>query len=208
MTATVGERERRAGRGKARQQARSGHRAGGVTRVWTRTDSPRLRKKERFTALLHHVSTDLLRVAYFWLKREAARERMGSHGRIRARIGSGLLICMPGFIAELPGATIAAAVHTKPDGRQRPLALRGGGQIVQRAGRGAERDLRGGLPRFSYGFRPGRGRTMRWTRWRSDRDPGGELVLDADIAGFFDAVSHDWLVRFVEHRIGDRRVSA
>ena len=31
-------------------------------------------------------------------------------------------------------------------------------------------------------------------------------VLDMDIRGFFDAIDHGWLVKFVEHRIGDRRV--
>jgi RNA-directed DNA polymerase len=60
---------------------------------------------------------------------------------------------------------------------------------------------------FSYGFRPGRsphdaldalfvGITSTKVNW----------ILDADIAGFFDAVSHEWLIRFVEHRVGDRRV--
>ena len=60
---------------------------------------------------------------------------------------------------------------------------------------------------FSYGFRPGRsqhqsldalytGLLTRKVNW----------VLDLDIKGFFDGLSHEWLVKFIEHRIADRRV--
>ena len=97
----------------------------------------------------------------------------------------------------------------KPDGRQRPLGIAAvEDKIVQRAVVEVlnaiwEEDFLG----FSYGFRPGRGQhdaldalavgiETRPVNW----------ILDADIAGFFDAVSHDWLLRFVEHRVGDRRV--
>ncbi|RWE53237.1 reverse transcriptase domain-containing protein [Mesorhizobium sp.] len=97
----------------------------------------------------------------------------------------------------------------KPDGRLRPLGLAAlEDKIVQRALSEVlnaiyEEDFLG----FSYGFRPE----------RSQHDVLDALavgierarvnwVLDADIAGFFDAVSHDWLIRFAEHRIGDRRV--
>ena len=61
---------------------------------------------------------------------------------------------------------------------------------------------------FSYGFRPGRGQhdaldalAVGITRTKVN------WIVDADIAGFFDAVSHEWLMRFVEHRIGDRRIN-
>jgi group II intron reverse transcriptase/maturase len=97
----------------------------------------------------------------------------------------------------------------KADGRQRPLGVPVlEDKIVQRAvvtvlNEVYEADFLG----FSYGFRPGRsqhdaldalavGIETRSVSW----------ILDADIAGFFDTVSHDWLIRFVEHRIGDRRV--
>jgi len=97
----------------------------------------------------------------------------------------------------------------KPDGRERPLGIAAlEDKIVQRAlvevlNAIWEEDFLG----FSYGFRPGRGQhdalyalavgiAQRKVNW----------ILDADIAGFFDAVSHDWLVKFVEHRVGDRRV--
>ncbi len=60
---------------------------------------------------------------------------------------------------------------------------------------------------FSYGFRPGRWRMTRWTRWR----PGSmtkkvNWVLDADIRDFFGSLDHGWLMKFLEHRIADRRV--
>jgi RNA-directed DNA polymerase len=97
----------------------------------------------------------------------------------------------------------------KPDGRQRPLGIAAlEDKIVQRAvvevpNTIYEEDFLG----FSYGFRPGRGQhdapdalAVGTTRTKVN------WIVD-DIAGFFDAVSHEWLMRFVEHRIGDRRIN-
>jgi RNA-directed DNA polymerase len=171
----------------------------------------RHKKKERFTALLHHVDVDLLRRAYSWLKRDAAagvdgltweeygidrdRRLADLHARIHRR--------------SYRPQPVQRRYIPKPDGRQRPLGIAAlEDKIVQRAlcevlNAIYEEDFLG----FSYGFRPGRsqhdaldalavGIETRAVNW----------ILDADIAGFFDAVSHDWLLRFVEHRIGDRRV--
>ncbi|VDC13539.1 Group II intron-encoded protein LtrA [Klebsiella pneumoniae] len=97
----------------------------------------------------------------------------------------------------------------KADGKQRPLGIASlEDKIVQYAlvkilNAVYENDFMG----FSYGFRPG----------RSQHDALDALatglvrtnvnwVLDADISQFFDRVSHEWLIRFTEHRIGDRRV--
>ena len=98
----------------------------------------------------------------------------------------------------------------KPDGRQRPLGIAAlEDKIVQRAvvevlNAIYEEDFLG----FSYGFRPGRGQhdaldalAVGITRTKVS------WIVDADIAGFFDAVSHEWLMRFIEHRIGDRRIN-
>jgi len=98
----------------------------------------------------------------------------------------------------------------KPDGRQRPLGIAAlEDKIVQRAvvevlNAIYEEDFLG----FSYGFRPGRGQhdaldalAVGITRTKVN------WIVDADIAGFFDTVSHEWLMRFVEHRIGDRRIN-
>ena len=97
----------------------------------------------------------------------------------------------------------------KEDGSKRPLAVAAlEDKIVQRATAEVlsaiyEEDFLG----FSYGFRPGRG-----PHDALDALAVGigntrvNWVLDADIAGFFDAVSHEWLIRFVEHRIGDKRI--
>jgi len=171
----------------------------------------RLKKKERFTALLHHVSVDLLRFAYSRLKRDAAA---GVDGMTWDEYG----VDLDRRLADLHARVHCGSYRTqpsqrryipKPDGRQRPLGIAAlEDKIVQRAlcevlNAIYEEDFLG----FSYGFRPERsqhdaldalavGIESRAVNW----------ILDADIAGFFDAVSHEWLLRFVEHRIGDRRV--
>jgi RNA-directed DNA polymerase len=169
------------------------------------------RKRERFTALLHHIDVELLGLAYGWLRKAASA---GVDGVTWAAYGEGLerkLVDLHGRIHR--GAYRAQPSRRvyipKPDGRERPLGIAAlEDKIVQRAlvevlNAIWEEDFLG----FSYGFRPGRGQhdaldalavgiDQRRVNW----------ILDADIAGFFDAVSHDWLIKFVEHRVGDRRV--
>ena len=168
-------------------------------------------KEEKFTALLHHVDVELLRSAYGWLAKAAAAGVDGVTWRdygadlelrladLKDRVHRGAYRALPSRRVYIP----------KPDGRQRPLGIAAlEDKIVQRAVVEVlnaiwEEDFLG----FSYGFRPGRGQhdaldalAVGITGRRVN------FVLDADIAGFFDTVSHTWLIRFVEHRIGDRRI--
>ena len=169
-------------------------------------------KKLRFTALLHHIyNPDTLRMAYFRLKKEAAP---GVDGETWRGYGEELEMHLQDLSERLKrGAYRAKPVRRvyipKADGRQRPLGVTAlEDKIVQRAAVEVlnaiyETDFLG----FSYGFRPGRSQHQAldalylglWTRrvnW----------VLDVDIRGFFDTIDHGWLVKFVEHRIADRRV--
>jgi RNA-directed DNA polymerase len=169
-------------------------------------------KKLRFTALLHHIyNLDTLRLAYFSLKKEAAA---GVDGETWRHYGEILEDNLQGLSERLKrGAYRAKPVRRvyipKADGRQRPLGVTAlEDKIAQRATVEVlnaiyETDFLG----FSYGFRPGRsphhaldalytGLLTRKVNW----------VLDLDIRGFFDGISHEWLVKFVEHRIADRRV--
>jgi RNA-directed DNA polymerase len=166
----------------------------------------------RFTALWHHVyNIDRLREAYYAMKRDAAA---GVDGETWQHYGEDLEERLQDLSERLKrGAYRAKPVRRahipKADGRQRPLGVPAlEDKIVQRAtvevlNAVYETDFLG----FSYGFRPGRsqhnaldaltvGVIRRKVSW----------VLDADIRGFFDAVDHGWLVRFVEHRIADQRV--
>lgn len=171
----------------------------------------RHRKKERFTSLLHHITVDLLRAAFFALKRTAAA---GVDGLTWQDYEAGLESSLEELHARVRGGAYRALPSrrryiAKSDGRQRPLAVAAlEDKIVQRATAAVlnaiyEEDFLG----FSYGFRPK----------RSQHDALDALVvgitckkvnhvLDADIRSFFDSVDQTWLVRFLEHRIGDRRI--
>ena len=164
-------------------------------------EAAKQRKKERFTALLHHVTVDLLKDAYFWLKREAAP---GVDGRTWQSYKQNLEVNLVELHSRIHRGTYRALPSRrryipKPDGRQRPLGIAAlEDKIVQRAvvevlNTIYEEDFLG----FSYGFRPGRGQhdaldalAVGITRTKVN------WIVDADIAGFFDAVSHEWLMRF------------
>jgi len=174
-------------------------------------ESARTNPKLRFTSLLHHITPDLLRVAYFSLKRKAAPGIDGvtwdAYGEalesklneLHGRIHRGAYRALPSRRRVIP----------KPDGRERPLGIASlEDKIVQRAvvevlNAIYEADFLG----FSYGFRPK----------RSQHDALDALafaiekkkvnwILDADLRSYFDTVNHEWLLRFLEVRIGDRRI--
>jgi RNA-directed DNA polymerase len=169
-------------------------------------------RKQRFTALLHHVyAVERLRESYFRLKREATP---GIDGETWRHYGERLEENLQNLSERLKrGAYRARPVQRvyipKADGRQRPIGVPVlEDKVVQRAvaevmGAIYEQDFLG----FSYGFRPGRS-----THQALDALAVGLMtkkvswVLDADIRGFFDTLDHEWLVKFVEHRIGDRRI--
>jgi RNA-directed DNA polymerase len=169
-------------------------------------------RKQRFTALLHHVyDAGRLRSAYLALKRDAAA---GVDGETWQQYGKDL----EGNLRDLSERLKRGAYRAKPvrrayipktDGRRRPLGVPTlEDKIVQRSvvevlSAIYEQDFLG----FSYGFRQGRsphqaldalavGIGTKKVKW----------VLDADIRGFFDTLDHGWLVKFIEHRVGDQRI--
>lgn len=169
-------------------------------------------KGVRFTALLHHVyAVEALREAYFSLKRDAAP---GSDGETWQHYGEDLEANLQDLSARLKRggyrATPVRRVYIpKEDGRRRPIGVPAlEDKVVQRATVEVlnaiyETEFFG----FSYGFRPGRSQHQALdaldTALMTKRV---NWVLDADIRGFYDAIDHEWLVKFVEHRIGDRRI--
>ena len=169
-------------------------------------------KGRRFTTLLHHVyDIETLREAYFGLKRNAAP---GVDGETWQAYGEQLESNLEDLSARLRrGAYRAKPVRRvyipKPDGRQRPLGITTlEDKVVQRAlvlvlNCIYETDFLG----FSYGFRPGRNQHNALDAlYVGIKRKRVNWVLDADIRGYFDAISHEWLVKFVEHRIADQRV--
>ena len=168
-------------------------------------------KQQKFTALLHHVSIELLRESYFSLKKKAAP---GVDGVTWEEYGKDL----EGNIKDLHGRIHRQAYRARPsrrtwilksDGRKRPLGIAAlEDKLVQHAvgkvlNQIWEEDFQG----FSYGFRPGRGqREALDALWVGIVRKKVNWILDLDIRSFFDRLQHDWLVQFVEHRIGDKRI--
>ncbi|MBD3336787.1 MAG: group II intron reverse transcriptase/maturase [Candidatus Eisenbacteria bacterium] len=168
-------------------------------------------KKERFSALFHHITVERLRDAFFKIKKNAAP---GVDGVMWAQYGEDLEKNLQDFHKRLHRGAYRAkpsrrAYIPKSDGRQRPLGIAAlEDKIVQRAAAEVlnaiyEVDFLG----FSYGFRPGRrahealdalavGIRRKKISW----------ILDADIRGYFGSISHNWMIKFLEHRIADRRM--
>jgi group II intron reverse transcriptase/maturase len=182
-----------------------------VTQALGRVRKAARQKKEQFTSLLHHITVDTLRTAFYALKRKAAPGVDGVMWQdyeaeleprltdLHARVHRGTYRPQPSRRTYIP----------KADGKRRPLAiaaledkiLQGATVMVLNA------IYEGDFCGFSYGFRPGRGPhdaldalyvaiDQRKVSW----------IIDADIQNFFGAVSQEWLVRFAEHRIGDKRI--
>lgn len=171
----------------------------------------RKHRDERFTSLLHYVDVDRLRESFYSLKRKSAagsdglrwvdyqyglEERLGD---LHSRIHGGRYQVKPARRTTIP----------KADGGERTLSIWClEDEIVQQAivtvlNAVYEEDFLG----FSYGFRQGKGQhdaldalstaiTRRKVNW----------VMDADIQSFFGQIDHDWMMRFMEHRIADKRV--
>ena len=206
--------EQRAGaEGNASEQ--STHRTQGRERVSQALErvrkAARLRKKEKFTALLHHMNLDLLREAFFALKRDAAPGVDGVTWRayeadldlkltdLVSRVQRGAYRALPSRRTYIP----------KADGRQRPLAVAAlEDKVVQRATVAVLNCIyEEEFLECSYGFRPGRGQHDALDALCAGiTSKRVNFIFDADIRSFFDEVSQQWLVRFVEHRIGDQRI--
>jgi RNA-directed DNA polymerase len=167
--------------------------------------------KQKLTALLPHVSIDLLRGSYYSLKKRAAP---GVDGMTWEEYGRDLEV----RLADLQGRIHRGGYRAQPsrrvwipkaDGRQRPLGIAAlEDKIVQYAVATVlnqiwEEDFLG----FSYGFRPGRSQHDALDAlWVGIMRKRVNWILDADVRGFFDKIQHEWLVKFVEHRIGDKRI--
>jgi RNA-directed DNA polymerase len=165
-------------------------------------------KSCRFTSLIHHITIGLLKDSFLALKRDAApgvddvtwhqygeqlEERLPD---LYERVQSGKYRAMPSKRVWIP----------KPDGRKRPIGIAVlEDKIVQQAvvvvlSQIYEVDFLG----FSYGFRPNRHQHRALDAvWVGIMQRKVDWVLDADIRGFFDTIDHEWLMRFLEHRIAD-----
>jgi group II intron reverse transcriptase/maturase len=166
---------------------------------------------EKFTNLLTHLTAPLLKEAYGLLQKKAAP---GIDGETWSSYGENLDV----RLLDLEGRIQRGSYHPQPvrrvhipksNGGTRPLGIPClEDKIVQQAARMLMEPIyeRSAFVGFSYGFRPGRsphgalqalaeviiGKRVNW-------------IIDADIRAFFDNVDHEWMKKFFEHRIGDKR---
>jgi RNA-directed DNA polymerase len=174
-------------------------------------EAARKDKRLQFTALLHHVSVPLLLNSFYALKRDAAPGIDGVTWKeyetdldkrledLHSRVHQGTYRAQPSKRAYIP----------KADGRQRPLGIAAlEDKIVQQAvgtvlNQIYEEDFLG----FSYGFRTGRNtHDALDALWVGIMRKKVSWVLDADVRDFFGSISHEWMVKFLQHRIADRRI--
>ena len=171
----------------------------------------RERKQEKFTALLHHLTINLLRDSFYSIKRSAAAGVDRVTWNMYAQGVEDRLVDLHDRVHR--GAYRAQPSRRvyilKGDGRQRPLGVAVlEDKIVQRAmmqilNQIYETDFQG----VSYGFRPGRSQHQALDALSyALLQKKVNYVLDADIRGFFDNLDKSWLIKFVEHRVADRRI--
>ena len=174
-------------------------------------ETARRNRQLRFTALLHHVTPSLLVESFHALRKQAAAGVDGVtwkdyesqlYGRVHElhrEIHTGAYRAQPTRRVYIP----------KADGKLRPLGIAAlEDKIVQQAVATVlnaiyEQDFLG----FSYGFRQRRGQHDALDAL-SEGIAGRKVnwILDADIRAFFDEIDHAWMLRFLEHRIADRRI--
>src|ERR1700674_4975643 len=168
-------------------------------------------KEMKFTALLHHLTIDLLRESFYALKRKAAP---GVDGVTWQEYATGL----EDRLKDLHGRGHRGAYREqaskrrwipKGNGKQRPLGIAAlEDKIVQQAvvtvlNEIYEEDFRG----FSYGFRPGRSQHMALDAlYVAIKRKRVSWILDLDLKSFFDNISHEKLVQLIEKRIADPRI--
>ena len=202
-------------KGKAKQQNTSRTQQA-ATDVQSALDRIRkLAKQEKgikFTNLMHHIyNVDRLRKCFLEMKKKAAAgiDEVTWHDYEGNLENNLQMLSQRLKVGGYKAKPVRRVFIDKADGKKRPLGVPVlEDKLVQRSTVEVmnaiyETDFRP----FSYGYRPGRsqhncldalyvGLLTRKVNW----------VLDADIKGFFDSLNHEWLIKFVEHRIGDDRV--
>jgi len=207
------------GEGRALTKRNVSEYARGQTQSWNNTMSRLARvreaaikdKKQSFTALMHHLTPELLLKSFYELKRQAAKGVDGVswndyQKNLESRIQDLCRRIQSGQFRPLPARRIYIP---KEDGKERPLSILSiEDKIAQQAivtllNQIYEVDFLG----FSYGFRPNRGPhdaldALTFGIYKQKVN----WVLDLDIKKFFDTVEHDWLIQMIRHRVRDERL--
>jgi group II intron reverse transcriptase/maturase len=184
--------------------------AGALTFLQRIGQRARESKEEKFTTLLSHLKVPLLKEAFKRLRKDAASGIDGvTWSEYAERLDERLL--------DLQDRVHRGSYHPQPvrrvfipkgDGKTRPLGIPAlEDKIVQQAARMVlEPIYEAQFIGFSYGFRPRRSQHDALDALAAAIQRKVSWVLDADIRSFFDTIDHGWMQRFLEHRIGDRRM--
>lgn len=165
----------------------------------------------RFTSLLHHITPELLTKSFYALKRDAAAGVDGItwtdyEKQIHSRVAELHREIQGGSYRAKPSRRVYIP---KADGRQRPLGIASvEDKVVQQAvatvlNQIYEADFLG----FSYGFRVGRSQHNALDAVTTGiKTQPVNWILDADVQSFFDEIDHDWMMKFLNHRVADDRL--
>ncbi|MFN7147797.1 MAG: reverse transcriptase domain-containing protein, partial [Myxococcota bacterium] len=198
------------GKSAPRNASRAQDRQDAPTQVMRIGQRAREKRGERFDNLLSAIKVPLLKEAYQRLRRRAAP---GVDGVTWEAYGADL----DARLLDLQDRIHRGSYHPQPvrrvhipkgDGRMRPLGIPAlEDKIVQQAARMVLEPIYESMfMGFSYGFRPGRGQHDALNALAEAISRKTSWVLDADIRSFFDTIDHGWMQKFIEHRIGDRRM--
>ena len=168
-------------------------------------------RREQYTALHHHLTAELLTKSFYKLRREAA---VGVDGVTWRQYEEQLTARIPTLHQQLQAGSYRAQASRrvyilKADGKQRPLGI---GALEDKVVQQAVVTILNIIYEphflgFSYGFRSGRGQHDALDAvWNGITRRKIGWILDADISAFFDTIDHGWMMRFLRHRIADRRL--
>lgn len=182
------------------------------TKLQRIADKARRDPQCRFTSLFHLMNKEFLRGCFERLRKDAAAgiDRV-TKKEYEENLEENLTVLVESLhrMSYIPKPARRVLIPKPGSRKQRPLGIPALEDKIVQAGlaRILTAIYEADFIDDSYGFRPDRGchDALRALSQAVEGNPVNHIV-DADIKGFFDNVSHEWMIKFLEHRIADKRV--